>query len=84
MAIEIEPPKIMLLVLSRLISIDEEWAAKLIGLRMRVPDNWWYGCTGSHLRVLASGHRPETRIWPIFGELKSRRGTHRELNFKGT
>ena len=35
-------------------------------------------------RVQASGHRPETRIWPIFGELKSRRGTHGKLNFKVT
>ena len=36
-------------VLSRPISIDEEWAATLIGIRMRVPDNWLYGCTGSQL-----------------------------------
>ena len=31
------------------ISIDEEWSATIIDLRMRVPDNWWDGCTGSQL-----------------------------------
>ena len=36
-------------VLSIPINIDEEWAATLIGLMMRVPDNWWDGCTGSQL-----------------------------------
>ena len=36
-------------VLSRPFSIDEEWAATLLGIRMRVPDNWWGGYTGSQL-----------------------------------
>ena len=31
------------------ISIDEEWDTTIIGLRIRVPDNLWDGCTGSHL-----------------------------------
>ena len=34
-------------VISRPISVDKEWAVKLIGLRMRVPGIWWDGCTGS-------------------------------------
>ena len=28
------------------ISIGKEWATKIIGIRMRVPDNWWDRCTG--------------------------------------
>ena len=36
-------------VLSRPISIDEEWAATLIGIMMRVPDSWWDVCTGIQL-----------------------------------
>jgi hypothetical protein len=29
--------------------ISVEWAESLIGLSMRVPDNWWVGCTGHNL-----------------------------------
>ena len=36
-------------VLSRPISIDEEWAETLTGLSMSVPYKWWDGCTGSQL-----------------------------------
>ena len=36
-------------VISIPISVDEEWSATLIGLRMRVPDNWWDVWTGSQL-----------------------------------
>ena len=31
------------------ISVDKEWAASLVGLRMQVADNWWDGCHGSEL-----------------------------------
>ena len=36
-------------VLSKPVAIDPEWAATLIGLRMKVPERWWAGCTGSKL-----------------------------------
>jgi hypothetical protein len=29
--------------------ISVEWAESLIGLSMRVPDDWWVGCTGQSL-----------------------------------
>ena len=36
-------------VLSKPVSIDPEWAASLVGLRMKVPKRWWDGCTGNKL-----------------------------------
>ena len=36
-------------VLSTPIVIDPEWAATLVGLRMKVPEHWWAGCTGNTL-----------------------------------
>ena len=30
-------------------SVDREWAESLVGLRMKVEDCWWDGCTGSEL-----------------------------------
>jgi hypothetical protein len=29
--------------------ISVEWAKSLIGLSMRVPDDWWVGCNGHNL-----------------------------------
>jgi hypothetical protein len=29
--------------------ISVEWAESLIGLSMRVPDDWWVGCNGHNL-----------------------------------
>ena len=36
-------------VLSKSVSIDPEWAESLVGLRMKVPERWWDGCTGNTL-----------------------------------
>jgi hypothetical protein len=29
--------------------ISTEWAQSLIGLSMKVPQNWWVGCSGCNL-----------------------------------
>ena len=29
--------------------IDLEWALSLVGLPVKIPDNWWVGYTGSYL-----------------------------------
>ena len=29
--------------------IDLEWAYSLVGLPVKIPDNWWVGYTGSYL-----------------------------------
>ena len=31
------------------VSINSEWAEKLIGLRVSVPNHWWQGCKGRKL-----------------------------------
>jgi hypothetical protein len=34
---------------NKLPPISVEWAKSLIGLSMRVPDDWWVGCSGRNL-----------------------------------
>jgi hypothetical protein len=34
---------------SRTNKIDIEWANSLVGLQVRIPDNWWVGYIGSYL-----------------------------------
>jgi hypothetical protein len=34
---------------SRTDKIDIEWANSLVGLPVKVPDNWWVGYTGTYL-----------------------------------
>jgi hypothetical protein len=34
---------------SRANKIDIEWANSLVGLPLKIPDNWWVGYTGSYL-----------------------------------
>ena len=42
-------PKTMPNAFSQPIDIDQEWAQSLVSLRMKVPDHWWHGCSGSEL-----------------------------------
>ena len=35
--------------------INEEWAAKLVGLRMKVRGSWWNGCTDEEKRAFYGG-----------------------------
>jgi hypothetical protein len=34
---------------SRTNKIDIEWANSLVGLPVKIPDNWWVGYTGTYL-----------------------------------
>ncbi len=35
-------------VLSKVVALDRQWAQTLVGLRLKVPDKWWDGCTGNN------------------------------------
>jgi hypothetical protein len=34
---------------SRRTKINKEWANSLVGLPVKIPDNWWVGYTGTYL-----------------------------------
>jgi hypothetical protein len=36
---------------SRANKIDIEWSNSLVGLPLKIPDNWWLGYTGSYLHA---------------------------------
>ena len=65
-------------VLSKLVAINPEWAATLIGLRMKVPERWWAGCTGSklfHGQIIAIDFSDDAERYFQF-ELDSEKGAH--------
>ena len=46
--------------------IDTEWAISLIGMRMKVPDNWWNRCKGRNLHDgKISSYKESTQKWML-------------------
>ena len=70
-------------VLSKPVAIDQEWAATLIGLRLKVPERWWAGCTGSklfHGKIIAIDFSDDAKRYFKF-EPDSEKGAHYPIRY---